>query len=201
MNAEDEPTFRCRLASILRGAYQFHVWHAHLEDGAPRFEVRGVKLGCPDLYVIPPPFSRIRQLFRRVAIEAKSELDMSKLMAGITQAIRYMEELTIARYVIDEADVPRPGIVLLATPDSVDHGEVYRWRGFAGSDLPHDPQGRRLYWQGMTRMLEHFLIARGAALLRWHPNGGLYFRSNLTPSRVIETIFLDAPARDALGPR
>ncbi len=195
MNLESEPTFRLRLASILKGDYRYSVWHSHAEDAAPRFQVVGVKLGCPDLYALPAPFSRVRERFGRVAIETKSELDMNKLISGWMQAIRYVEELATARYVIGDNEVPAPRIILLATPDSIDYGEVYRWRGYGGSELPADTQGQRAFWRGMTLMMERFLIGIRASLLRRHRNGCLYFRSNMTPSRAIETFFLDASSK------
>jgi len=122
---------------------------------------------------------------------------MNKLMGGWMQATRYVEELATARYVIDAEKVRTPGIVLLATPDSIDRGEVYRWRGWGGSELPTDPQGQQAFWRGMTHMMERFLIGIGASLLRRHRNGRLFFRSNLTPSHAIETYFLDHPSTNS----
>jgi len=196
---EAESTFRLRLASILKGGYKYRVWHSHPEDGAPLFQVE-IKLGRPDLYAVPPPYSRVRERFGPIAIETKSELDMNKLMGGWMQAIRYVEELSTARYVINGDKVPTPRLILLATPDSIDRGEVYRWRGWGGSELPTDPQGRQAFWRGMTHMIERFLIGKGASLLRRHRNGRLFFRSNITPSQAIETFFLDDPSSSLKSP-
>lgn len=179
---DDEVAFRARLASLIESWGHYVAFH---EGDHPRkFSVRypsghTAPRGFVDLYVRTTPAWPHAKSFPVIGIETKIP-DLGSLIRGMSQVSRYGEDRA-ARYEIGGRAVPSPTIYLVATPESVEEGEIYCWHApaevipLAVHDTPEIYRAaNRASRTTITFIYNRLLWRHGAAILQ-----GRRFRTNM----------------------
>jgi hypothetical protein len=179
---QTEEEFRIRLASLVESWGHYVAFHEG--EHRHKFSVHyppnhGGTKGFVDLYVRTTPAWRHARDFPVIGVETKIP-DIGVLIRGMSQVSRYRADQA-ARYEINGRTVPAPTIYLVATPESVEEGEVYAWQAPAEviplavhqAPLVHEAANRASR-STITFLYNRLLWRHGAAILQ-----GRRFRTNM----------------------
>jgi len=124
-----EKEFRLDLAIDLEDRFEWDVYHhdkykeySGLERKIKKFHMSNAK-GYPDLYC----YTKLEE-FPIIAIETKICDGLNTFTKAINQVEKYVNDED-AKYIALDQEVPRPNIILVASPDSYYNDILYLWSG------------------------------------------------------------------------